>query len=462
VDLSAAERLSGVIVVHQDDLVAVLSADPETAERALAAVQAEFAPSASALTTENVFDHLVRDASSPAVRDSAGDLEDGRAACAGTFDVTYHDCYLAHAPIEPHTALARFENGRLTIWSSTQTPFGTRTAVARATGLAPENVRVITPYVGGGFGGKSAGQQAVEAARLALITRRPVQVAWTRAEEFFHDTFRPAAVVTVVSGIDRNGKIVLWDYHIYGGGARGSEVFYDVPNRRVQISNADHPFATGPWRAPSANTNRLAAEQQIDIMARAAGLDPLAFRLANTTDPRMRSVLEAVGKASGWTSSPTIRETGNGRGLACGIDAGTYVALVADVTVNRETGQVKVDRVICAQEMGVVVNPDGARMQIEGCIAMGLGYTLTEELRFEQGRVLDTNFDTYHIPRFSWMPRIETVLVPNDALAPQGGGEPGIINVGAAVANAVYDATGARMTRLPMTPERVLGEIRKV
>jgi isoquinoline 1-oxidoreductase len=174
----------------------------------------------------------------------------------------------------------------------------------------------------------------------------------------------------------------------------------------------------------------------------------------------MISVLEAVGKAAGWTAAAAPRKTGTGRGLACGIDAGTYVALVADVTVNRATGAVTVDRVVAAQEMGVVVNPDGARMQLEGCIAMGLGYALTEELRFANGAVLDVNFDTYHLPRFSWMPRIETVLVPNDALASQGGGEPGIINVGAAVANAVSDATGARVVRLPLTAERVRAAIR--
>jgi isoquinoline 1-oxidoreductase len=468
VDTSAAGRMPGVMVVNQGDLVAVLSSDPERSERALGAVNAEFTPSASRLTTETIFDHLVSAAPVATVRDSAGSVEAGRAACAQSFDLTWYDGYVAHAPMEPHTALANFENGRMTVWSSTQTPFGTRAAVARALGQPPESVRVITPYVGGGFGGKSAGPQAVEAARLAKITGRPVQVAWTRAEEFFYDTFRPAAVVKVVSGIDRAGRIVLWDYHVFGAGARGSDVFYDVPNKRVRVSGewggapeGYHPFAVGPWRAPGANTNRFAAEQQIDVMARAAGMDPLAFRLANTTDRRMVSVLEAVGKAAGWTAAAAPRKTGQGRGLACGIDAGTYVALVADVTVNRATGHVKVDRVICAQEMGVVVNPEGARMQMEGCVAMGLGYALAEELRFENGRMLDLNFDTYRLPRFSWMPRIETVLVANDGLAPQGGGEPAIINMGAVVANAIHDATGARMVRQPMTPERVLTAIRK-
>jgi isoquinoline 1-oxidoreductase len=222
-----------------------------------------------------------------------------------------------------------------------------------------------------------------------------------------------------------------------------------------------HPFAIGPWRAPAANTNRFAAEQQIDIMAAAAGSDPLAFRLKNTADQRMLAVLNAVAAASGWTPGVAPQRGGRGRGLACGIDAGTYVALVAEVTVDVTTGAVKVDRVVCAQEMGVVVNPEGARTQMEGCVTMGLGYALSEEVRFEGGKILDANFGTYALPRFAWVPLIQTALVSNDELPPQGGGEPAIINVGAAVANAIFDATGARMVRLPMTPARVLAEIRK-
>jgi len=471
VDTSAAEAMPGVTVVNQNGLVAVLATDPEMAERALKLVKADFSLGAPPLNTESIFEHLVTAASAPNTRDTAGSLDAGKAACTQSFDITYYNSYVAHAPIEPHTAVAELQNGKMTVWASTQGPFPVRSAVARAIGFSQENVRVFTPYVGGGFGGKTPGPQAVEAAQLAKITGKPVQVAWTRAEEFFYDTFRPAAVVKVSSGIDAAGKIALWDYQVYGAGSRGSDVFYDVPNRRVRVygewggGNADgyHPFAVGPWRAPAANTNRFAAEQQIDAMAAAIGMDPLAFRLKNTTDPRMLAVLQAVARASGWTPRAAPGKTGKGRGLACGIDAGSYVAHVAEVTVDRSTGAVKVDRVVCAQEMGVVVNPDGARMQMEGCIAMGLGYTLGEEVRFENGKILDVNFDTYHIARFSWMPeKVETVLVPNDALSPQGGGEPAIVNMGAVVANAIFDATGARMVRLPMTAERVLAALKKI
>jgi CO/xanthine dehydrogenase Mo-binding subunit len=280
---------------------------------------------------------------------------------------------------------------------------------------------------------------------------------------------RPAAVLKVESGIDEDGKVTLWDYQVYGAGTRGSDVFYDIPHHSVRVYGewrggdaGYHPFAVGAWRAPAANSNRFAAEQQIDIMAAAIGMDTLEFRLQNTEDQRMVSVLKAVAQAYGWESRATPRKNGRGRGLACGIDAGTYVALIADVTVDSATGNVKVDRVVCAQDMGVVVNPDGSRMQMEGCIAMGLGYVFSEEIRFEGGKVLDANFGTYEMARFSQMPEIETVFVSNDDLAPQGGGEPAIINMGAVVANAIFDATGARVYRLPMTPERVLEAIRAV
>jgi len=465
VDTAAAGRVAGVTVVNQDGLVAVLAEDPETAERALALVDASFDVPPAQVDTESIYDHIARVAAAGSVPDSAGDPAAGRSRSANVFEATYHDGYFAHAPIEPHAALAEVRDGKATVWSSTQSPFGQQTTIARALGFDVANVRVITPYVGGGFGGKAPGQQAVEAALLARITGRPVQIQWTRAEEFFYDTYRAAAVMKLASGIDATGRITFWDYEVCAAGARGSEVLYDVPDRSVRIRGqsrdgpALHPFATGAWRAPGASSNRFAIEQQADAMAAAAGMDPLEFRLKNTKNPRLLAALRCAADAYGWKPAVAPHREGRGRGLACGVDADTYVALMADVAVDRTTGEVRVDRVVCAQDMGIVVNPVGARMQMEGCIMMGLGYALSEEIRFEGGRILVTNFDTYQLPRFSRMPRIETALVPHDELLPTGGGEPAIINMGAVIANAIFDATGRRLYRLPMTPERVLAAI---
>ena len=463
-DTSAAAKLPGVTLVRRDELVAVLHADPEAAAAALAHVKADWRMPEGQPDGESIYDHIVKSAAEPKEISPRGDLAAARANAARVFETTYRKGYVAHAPIEPHAALAEVKNGRATVWASTQTPFPTRELIAGALGYEPKNVRVITPFVGGGFGGKSTSHQAVEAARLAQIAGKPVQVAWTRAEEFFYDTFDPAAVVNIVSGIDSEGRILFWDYTVYAAGERGASLFYDIPNARVRslrglsYGPADarkslHPFAVGPWRAPGANMNVYAVESQIDIMASAAGADPLEFRLRHLKDLRMRSVLEAAATAFGW--KPAAAPSGRGVGIACGIDAGTYVATMAEVKVDAARGQVKVQRVVCAQDMGIVVNPDGAKMQMEGGITMGLGYAFTEELRFRGGEILDRNFDSYDIPRFSWVPRIETVLVKNDELAPQGGGEPAITPTAAVMANAVFDATGARLFRLPITPERL-------
>jgi isoquinoline 1-oxidoreductase len=460
VDTSAAARVPGVVVVNEGGLVAVLASDPETAGKALALVKADFDVPPPAFDDRTVFAHLLAAAGAGDEREKKGDLAAGEKASVSLFEGQYLNGYGAHAPIETHTALARLDGGTMTVWSSTQTPFPAQQAIAQAIGLAKENVRVITPFVGGGFGGKSAGQQAIEAAKLAKATGKPVQVCWSREEEFFLDTFRPAAVVRIRSGIDGAGRISLWDYQVYAAGTRSAEQFYDVPHNLIRSygrwgseSPKMHLFATGPWRAPGANINVFARESQIDTMAAKAGVDPLEFRLNNTSDKRMRCVLEEAARRFGWKKG--AGPTGRGVGVACGIDAGTYVALMAEVKVDAATGKVGVVRIVGVQDMGVVINPDGAKMQMEGCIMMGLGYTLSEEVRFSGGSILTRNFDAYELPRFSGMPELETVLVKNDELSPQGGGEPAIVPVGAVVANAIFDAAGARLTELPMTAQRV-------
>jgi isoquinoline 1-oxidoreductase len=466
VDTSAAAKMPGVTVVDLDGLPAVLHADPEAAEKALASIKADFDVPKPTVDNVTIFDHIIE--ASPRGQENAkrGDLAAGEKAAVAVFKEKYLTPYGAHAPTETHTALARIEGGKATVWISTQGPFTNKSQIVQALGFTSENVRVITPFVGGGFGGKNSGQQAVEAAKLAKITGKPVQVVWSRAEEFFFDTFRPAAVVTINSGIDSANKICLWEYNVYAAGSRSSEQFYDVPNNVIRVfgggmggGGGPHPFATGAWRAPGAPVNVFARESQIDIMAAKAKVDPLEFRLNNTSDARMRRVLQAVADRFGWKKA-TI-PSGRGYGLACGIDAETYVAAMAEVRVDKATGNVKVVRIVMAQEMGTVINPEGAKMQMEGCITMGLGYTLSEDISFKGGQIFTTNFDTYELPRFSILPQIEAILVKNDELSPKGGGEPAIVPIGAVVANAIFDATGARLHQFPFTPDRVKEALKK-
>jgi isoquinoline 1-oxidoreductase len=467
VDTSAAEKIPGVTVIRDGDLVAVLHRNWDEADKALALVKATFTRNDPPVDNATIFDHLVKNAPREQRTASGGDP----AAYAGpplqVFEQTYHDSYMAHAPMETHSAVAAFENGKLTVWAGTQTPFPVKNQIMQALKLPADKVRIITPYVGGGFGGKSASRQAVEAARLAQLSGKPVRVVWTREEEFFYDTFRPAAVITIKSGLDSAGKIVTWEYQVYAAGERGAAHFYDIPHHRTLVYGSwsgggtpgYHPFAIGPWRAPGASTNAFARESHIDVMAAKAGIDPVEFRLKNLADPRMIRVLKAAAAKFGWT--PKAAPSGRGVGVACGIDAGSYDAEIVEVAVDKATGAVRVKRVVCAQDQGVVVNPAGSLQQVEGCITMGLGYTFSEEIRFKGGEVLDKNFDTYALPRFSQVPQIETVLIDAPDIPAQGCGEPAIVPLGAAVANAIYDAVGARVFQLPMTPARVLAAMKR-
>jgi nicotinate dehydrogenase subunit B len=462
VDVSAAAKMKDVKVIQEEDLVAVLHPTPDGAAKALSMIKAEYSPSPDRLDNQNIFEYLEKNAPEPEVVDSKGDLDRGKKLASSTFEATYLNKYLAHSPMEPHTALAKVEGGKATVWPSTQRPFGDKDEVAGAIGIPAEDVRVTSPFVGGGFGGKTRNQQAVEAARLSKSAGRPVQVGWTREEELFYDTYQPAAIIKIASGIDGRGNIVFWDYTIFYAGERTSQVFYDIPDHRVLMRGSwggrgggrAHPFMVGAWRAPGSNTNTYARESHIDIMAAKAGKDPLTFRLMNLSgNQRMQRVLEAVSGKFGkkFEKAPS----GRGYGVSCVDYLGTYVATMAEVEVDKSSGKIQVKRVVIAQDMGEVINPEGAKIQMEGCVTMGLGYTLSEEIRFRDGAILDKNFDTYKIPRFSWVPKIETVLVHNPSLAPQGCGEPGICNMGAVISNAVFDAVGARIFELPMTPERV-------
>ncbi len=467
IDTNAVGTIEGARVVKEGDLIAVLHERPDLAEKALHLVKADFEQVPSTVDDKTIFDHLLSAAPRPEVVGESGSLAEGERLATAIAEETYFNSYVAHAPIEPHSAVALIEGGKVTVWANTQTPFPVQRQVAQALGVAPEHVRIIVPYIGGAFGGKSASQQAVEATRLAKAVGKPVQVVFDRAEEFFYDTFRPAAVVKIRAGLTDGGKMTLWNYQVFGAGDREAKSFYDIPNQRTVSSGGWqggnppglHPFAVGPWRAPSVNTNTFARESHIDILAARAGADPLEFRLNNLSDPRMRRVLEAAAKQFAWKAgrAPSKR----GVGIACGIYSGTYVATMAQVTVDKNTGKVQVERVVCAQDQGLVVNPEGSRQQIEGSITMGLGYALTEELHFRGGEILDRNFGTYEIPRFSWLPKIETVLIENPGLPSLGCGEPPIITMGGVIANAIYDAAGIRLRQLPMTPARVLEALQR-
>ncbi|HJW33933.1 MAG TPA: molybdopterin cofactor-binding domain-containing protein [Holophagaceae bacterium] len=460
-DTKAAERIPGVRIIREGSLLAVLHPQPDTARKALALVKGTFDGVEPDTDDGRIYQYLV-DKAAPHQRVviARGDVEAGEKRATTVVEGEYRNAYESHATLEPHTCVAKWEGGRMTVWASTQAPFGLRDAVAEALKLGKDKVRILSQFVGGGFGGKLAGPAALEAVRLAQkLPGVPIQVSWDREEDFFLDGYRPAAVVKIRSGLEAGGAITFWDNTVAGVSQNEAELPYDLPATRyrapsVQGLQALHPLRIGAWRAPNAHSNAFARESQLDALAAKAGLDPVTFRRRLITDERLLRLLDLAVETFNWEPAPG--PTGRGIGLACGAWRQGLVVALAQVSVDKTTGKVQTERFLEAIDVGLVVNPDGARQQVEGAITMCLGQALSEEIRFKGGRILDKNFDTYLLPRFSAIPRIQVVFADTRTSVSQGIGEPPVVPVAAALANAVFDATGARVTQVPFTPERVL------
>ncbi len=456
VDTSRADAIAGIQIVREGDLIAALHENPLMAEEATIKIKADWDVPAPLANPETIFTYLKENTAPYETSEEKGDLATGEAAADFILEEEYRDGYKAHASIETHAATAMIEGDKLVVWASSQTPFGTRQSIADKLEMPLEKVHIKQVFIGGGFGGKIYNDQAVEAAILAKRTGKPIQVAWTRQEEFMYDYFRPAAVTNIKSGVTKEGKITSWKFDNYCAGSRGTKDFYNIPHLKTTGINKRgvHPFNTGAWRAPGNNSTTFFRESHIDVMADKVGMDPLAFRLKNIEDKAIVNTLNLAAKTFGYKSAKT--GTNQGCGIAIGWDAGTVVVLIAEVKVDPATGVVTPLRLVCAQDMGQVVNPHGARIQTEGGLTMGLGYALYEDIDFDGGQVKTRNFDTYEFTRFAVTPPIECVFVDAMDAAPQGGGEPAIITVGGAIANAVFQACGARVKQQPLTPERIL------
>jgi len=464
-DTTAAEGVPGVRIVRDGTLLAVLHPQPDTARKALALVKGTFEGTELDVDDVRIYQYLVdKAATGQRVMIARGDVAAGEKRAATVVEGEYRNAYESHATLEPHTSVAKWEEGRMTVWASTQSPFVFRDAVAGALKLGQDKVRIIAQFVGGGFGGKLVGPGAIEAARIARqVPGVPIQVAWNREEDLFLDGYRPAAVVKIRSGLDAGrGAITFWDNTAAGVSQGEAEFAYEMQTNKYQAPAVPdlHPLKVGAWRAPNAHTNAFARECQLDALAAKAGLDPVTLRRRLATDARLLRLLDLAVGTFGW--EPAAGPTGRGIGLACGAWRQAMVVAVAQVTVDKATGKVRVERFLEAVDVGLVVNPDGARQQVEGAITMCIGQALSEEIHFKGGRILDKNFDTYLLPRFSAIPRIQVVFADNSTMATQGIGEPPVVPVAAALANAVFDATGARVTHVPFTPERVLEALKRV
>lgn len=452
VDTRAAETMSGVKVVHEGDFVGVAAPTEQAAERALDAIGADWSSPPSP-PKGDLFTYLKTHPSSEQgfggrSRDVGGSVADGLGAADLRLEATYTIAYIAHAPLEPRAAVAEWADGKLTAWCGTQRPFGVREELMQAFGLPADRVRVIVLDTGSGYGGKHTGEAAVEAARLARATGKPVRVVWTREEEFTWAYFRPAGVIDVKAGARADGTLTAWEFHNYNSGPSALRTPYAVSHRHQEFHPSRSPLRQGSYRALAATANHFARETHMDDLAHLLGRDPLAFRLKNLTDPRLRAVLEAAARRFGWGTLP--RAPGHGVGIAGGTEKGSYVATCAEVAV--EGDRVRVVRVVTAFECGAVVNPDHLRNQVEGAQIMGLGGALFEEVRLADGKIMNAHFSSYRVPRFADVPALEVVLLDRRDLPSAGAGETPIVAIAPAVGSALFQATGVRRRSLPLAP----------
>ena len=456
-DLSAAQKMPGVKVVRDGGFLGCAAPTAFAARKALEAISATAQwKTAEHPSSDNVFEYLKQHAKAPGRPrgETRGSVEQGLAEARRRLKASYRVPYVQHAPMEPRAALAEWQDGRLTVWTGTSNPFSVRQQLAEAFRVTPERVRVIVPDMGGGFGGKHTGEAAVEAARLAKEAGRPVALQWTRAEEFMWAYFRPAALIEIEAGLDAGGSIAAWDFTNYNSGAAALGTPYRIAHTRVRFVESDSPLRQSSYRCLAATANNFAREAFTDELAEAAGKDPLEFRLAHLDNERIKNVLAAAAERFRWAQRRKKRRPGAGIGLACGTEKNSVVAACVEVELDRESGVPRLIEIVQAFECGAILNPANLRAQVEGCIVMGLGPALREEIQFQGGRLTNGRFAAYPVPRFRDVPKTDLILLDRKDLEPAGAGETPIIAVAPAIANAVFDATGKRVRSMPIRVPR--------
>jgi nicotinate dehydrogenase subunit B len=445
------------VLVRDGDFIGAAAPTAAAAEQALRAVKVQW-KEVPQISDKEIFSYLKKNAT-PATEDRfrqrKGSIEDGLKAATHTLNATYNVAYIAHAPLETRSAVAQWTNGKLTVCMGTQRPFAVRDDLAETFHVAEKDVRVIVPDTGSGYGGKHTSDAGLEAARLARAANGlPVQVVWTRQEEFTWAYFRPAGVIEVKSGITADGKLTAWEFHNYHSGSSAIESPYAVANQFTEYHPVPLVLRSGSYRGLAATANHFARETHMDELAHATHMDPLQFRLNNLTDARLMAVLQAGAGKFGWPRKKTGE--GQGFGVAAGCEKGSYVATFAEILANPSNGTFQIVKLVEAFECGAVVNPDGLKNQVVGAMIQGLGGALFEAIQFENGKITNDRFASYRLPRFRDVPEIEAVLLDRKDIPSAGAGETPIMTVAPAIGNAFFNALNVRLRDLPLQPERRL------
>jgi CO/xanthine dehydrogenase Mo-binding subunit len=448
IDLGPARAIQGVVAVQDGEFVGVAGPSSIVAQEALDAIASTARWEAAPHPSSGELSEYLRQHARGGVPKNP--LADEVAKSAKSLRQAYRVAYVQHCPMEPRAAVAEWENGKLTVWTASQNPFGVRGELVRAFGLPDTTVRVIIPDFGGGFGGKHPGECAVEAARLAKAAGKPVHLLWTREEEFTWAQFRPAAAIDAEASLDASGTLTSWHFLNINSGGQEVQTPYRAGKTDTRFIPSDPPLRHGSYRALAATANTFGRECFMDEMAALAGRDPLEFRLAHLDKGRLRDVLEEAARRFEWAARSKEHAPNVGVGLACGTDKGSYVAACVEVAIDRDRGTIAVRRVTQAYDCGKILNPANLLSQVKGGIIMGLGPALREEMRFEGGKMLNAAFASYRVPRFADVPELDIHLLDRPDVPSAGAGETPLIAVAPAIANAVFAATGVRSREMPI------------
>jgi len=494
IDQGSVQDIRGLVkVVQRGNFIGVVAEHEEQAIRAAKQLKVQWQEKAVFPPMQDLYTALRSQPTEDNVLVEQGDLEKAFAEAAQQVHTIYYQPYHAHASIGPSCAVAEVTGDQVTVWASTQGPYPLRGALAELLNLPVEHVHLVHVEGAGCYGQNGSDDVAADAVILSQAVGRPVRVQWTRKDEFVWEPKSPAMVIEVRGGLDRDGNIVAWDYHAWSpthtarprfavqlvtaqliagqptprprfsfGAERNASTNYAFPAQRVTVHYVPNSFLrASSFRSLGGSKNTFANESFIDELAAAAGVDPVAYRLRYLTDPRERSVLTAAVEKAGWEPRPSPHSQAagatNGRGVAFTRyeNDQAIVACVADVQVEQNTGVVRVVRIVVAHDCGLIINPDGVKNQIEGNTIQSLSRALKEEVQFDELHITSVDWQTYPILTFSEVPEIEIVLINHPDQAALGAGEPSTVITAAAIANAIFDATGARLRQLPFTPERV-------
>jgi nicotinate dehydrogenase subunit B len=508
VDEASVSHIPGVVkVVTEGSFVGVVAETEWAAIQAAKALKVSWSQSTAKMWSSHqevetflVSKKSVRDLSPLGPNEAnKGDVDAALAKASRTFEATYHWPFQLHGMMGPSCAIADVRGDKVTVWAGSQGPFTTRDRIAIMLKIPKRNIDVRWVESAGCWGRLAADDAPEDAVLMSRAVGKPVRVQWSREDENGWEPKGPPQVPTLRAGVDADGKITAWDFRDYApaltesqgmpqlaerqvgiqpiydgvllGPTCGGEM-YDFENRRVQTSaiawsqpEAD-PLRTNHIRAPGEPPRVFASEGFLDEIASALNVDPVQYRLRYLKGrKRLSEVLVAAAEKAGWKERPSPAPAASGakavgRGIALATSRNSYFAAVAEVEVDTSTGAVKVNRITLAQDCGLIINPDGLRMQLEGNIIQGMSRALMEELKFDGSGIKSLDWANYPVIRFRHLPETEIVLLNRPEEETGSTAEPAVIVIPAAIANAVFDATGARLRQVPLTPERVLNALR--